>query len=371
MYYYKLIDIINIISCFQLAIFSFFLIQKGKKKISNIILASFFLVQFVVIFSNLLTSFFQNNANFNIQITNVYHPLEFLWGPLMYFYIKSQVKQDFKFKLSDTAHLIPFTLAALLILADNYVSRNVTSLPFVSSQLIYNGFVYYRFLYFLLLFTYNFYAFVLLYKYQQGLKDRFSFEIKQDLVWLKFVLYGYIIACTVSLITNSARTFTSLSGEYIIDILYATFLVFFNILFYRAMIQPQVLIQLDEKPKYSGTGLSDSDIGRYSQGITKALITHKCYLNPSLTLLELSEVTGISERNISQIINQHWKQNFFSFINTFRVEEAKILLNSFDQNKTTMIGIAFDSGFNSKSAFYDAFKKQTGITPTEYRKSNA
>jgi AraC-like DNA-binding protein len=346
-----------------LAIFSFFLIHKGRKKKSNIILAAFFLVQFLVLFSSLLTSFFQNNTSFGIQITYGYHPLEFLWGPLMYFYIKSQVKQDFKFKFSNTVHLIPFTLAAILIISNHYIS---------SSHLIHNCFVYYSFIYFLLLFAYNFYAFLLLSKYQHRLKDRYSFEIKQDLVWLKFVLYGYIIACTVSLTALFLDKFIPIPhGDYIIDILYATFLVFFNILFYRAMIQPQVLIQLDEKPKHSGTGINTSDIDKYVQGITKALNTNKCYLNSSLTLQELSNVTGISERNISQVINQHWKQNFFSFINAYRVEEAKILLNSFDQNKTTMVGIAFDSGFNSKSAFYDAFKKHTGITPTEYRKQKA
>lgn len=353
MYYYKLIDIINILSCFQLAIFSFFLIHRGRKKKSNIVLAAFFLVQFFVLFNSLLTSFFQNNASLGIRITYGYHPLEFLWGPLMYFYIKLQVKQDFQFKLSNAVHLIPFTLAAALI---------------ISNRLTYNYFVYYQFLYFFLLFVYNFCAFRLLSRYRQGLKDRYSFEIKQDLVWLKFVLYGYIIACAVSLTTSYVGEYTSIPAEYVIDIVYTTFLIFFNILFYRAMIQPQVLIQLDEKPKYSGTSLSASDIGMYSQNITEALTDNKCYLNPSLTLQELSNITGISERNISQVINQHWKQNFFSFINGYRVEEAKMLLNDFDQNKTTMIGIAFDSGFNSKSAFYDAFKKHTGITPTEYRK---
>jgi AraC-like DNA-binding protein len=137
------------------------------------------------------------------------------------------------------------------------------------------------------------------------------------------------------------------------------------------MIQPHLLIQPSEKPKYLGSGISTAEIEKYAQKLTVALNTNKVYLNPTLTLNELSEVTQIPERIISQIINQHWKQNFFSFINSHRVEEAKILLNSFDQNKSTMLGVADDSGFNSKSAFYDAFKKHTGMTPTEYRNLKA
>jgi AraC-like DNA-binding protein len=134
------------------------------------------------------------------------------------------------------------------------------------------------------------------------------------------------------------------------------------------MIQPYVIIQLDEKPKYSNSSLNNTDIQNYSTIIETFLTTKKPYLNPALTLGDLSDATGIPERTISQVMNQYWNQNFFSFINSYRVEEAKILLLSFDKNKTTMLGISFDAGFNSKTAFYDAFKKHTGITPTEYRK---
>jgi len=66
--YFKLIDIINSISCFQLAIFSFFLIHKGRKQISNIILSAFFIVQFIVILNYLLGSVFAKQSNFYLQI---------------------------------------------------------------------------------------------------------------------------------------------------------------------------------------------------------------------------------------------------------------------------------------------------------------
>jgi AraC-like DNA-binding protein len=151
--------------------------------------------------------------------------------------------------------------------------------------------------------------------------------------------------------------------------LFTPFLIFFNILFYKAMIQPYIIIQLDEKPKYSNSSLDNTDIQKYSTIIETFLTINKPYLNPALTLGDLSDATGIAERTISQVMNQYWNQNFFSFINSYRVKEAKILLHSFVKNKPTMLGISSDAGFNSKTAFYDAFKKHTGMTPTEYRKS--
>jgi len=366
--YFKLIDIINSISCFQLAIFSFFLIHKGRKSISNIILSAFFLVQFVVILNVLLISVFEKNTSFHIQIAYTYYPFEYLWGPLIYFYVVSQVKQGFRFKSRDLVHLIPFFIAALFIIMGYYIQDDDVRYQIIVDGSINKWFSFIYFPYFLLLFAYNFSALSLLNEYQQNLKDYYSFEIKQNMVWLKFVLYGYIIACIVSALNSIAGKYIPVAIEFKTDFLFATFLLFFNILFYRAMIQPFLLIQAYERPKYSGSSINESDMCKYSQSIKDVLITKKLYLNPSLTLQGLSESAGVSERIISQVINQYSNQNFFSFINAYRIEEAKILLNSLDQNKTTMLGISIDVGFNSKSAFYDAFKKQTGMTPTEFRK---
>lgn len=335
---------------------------------SNIILATFFLVQFLVILNYLMSSIFKNNTSFYIQIAYLYYPFIFLWGPLIYIYVKVLIKPDYRFKTIDFLHLIPFVLATIFIISYYYTADDGLKFAIVTNNLIFKYLFYFNFIYYALLFAYNFSALALLFKYQQSLKEYYSFQIKQNLVWLKFVLYGYIIACIVSAVASVPDTYISIPYDIKINILFATFLVFFNILFYRTMIQPHVLIQPEEKPKYVSSNIDISDIGLYSQKISSVLSTDKLYLNASLTLQELSKSIAIPERVISQVINQHWKQNFFSFINGYRVDEAKNLLNNFDQNRLTMLGIAYDSGFNSKSAFYDAFKKHTGMTPTEYRK---
>ena len=95
--------------------------------------------------------------------------------------------------------------------------------------------------------------------------------------------------------------------------------------------------------------------------------TDKLYLNSDLTLRELAEKLSISPHNLSEILNTRLNQSFYDFINRYRVEEVKRRLADNDSDKYSLIAIAFDSGFNSKSSFNTIFKKQTGSTPSQYR----
>lgn len=365
---YKLVDIINSISCFQLIIFSFLLIHKGRKSIPNIILAVFFIAQLIVILNFLLINFVDLGSSIHLKIAYIFYPFEYLWGPLMYYYVKSQVKQNFCFKIKDILHLIPFILVSVFIISYYYLSDVETKQTIVKNGYIYKWFLYFYIPYYLLLFTYNFFALFLIIKFERDLKNYCSFVVKRNLVWIKFVLYGYIVACIINATTDIVKQIYNVPWDVILLVLFTPFLIFFNILLYKAIINPYVIIMPDEKPKYSGSKLDNEDILKYSNNLEIFIKAEKPYLNPTLTLKDLSDQTGISDRIISQVINKQWNQNFFSFINAYRVNEAKILLDSFDQNKSTMIGISFDAGFNSKTAFYDAFKKQTGMTPSEYRK---
>jgi len=94
--------------------------------------------------------------------------------------------------------------------------------------------------------------------------------------------------------------------------------------------------------------------------------TQKIYLQPTLSLHCIANTFGISEGYLSQLINHFSGQNFSTYINDLRVEEAKKKLVDSHFRHYTIVSIGLESGFNSKSAFYKAFKKKTGMTPTEY-----
>lgn len=95
--------------------------------------------------------------------------------------------------------------------------------------------------------------------------------------------------------------------------------------------------------------------------------TEKLFLDPEISLKELSEKTGISPRYLSQVINSTFKQNFFDFINHYRIEEAKRLMAGTVRKEITVLEVMYHVGFNSKSSFQTAFRKYTGTTPTEFR----
>ena len=94
----------------------------------------------------------------------------------------------------------------------------------------------------------------------------------------------------------------------------------------------------------------------------------KLYRQSNLKLENLSQQTGITAKQISYILNHHFKKGFNDFINEYRIQEAISKLNTDALQNTTMEGIALDVGFSSRSTFYRAFKKVTGETPTSYLK---
>jgi AraC-like DNA-binding protein len=95
--------------------------------------------------------------------------------------------------------------------------------------------------------------------------------------------------------------------------------------------------------------------------------TSQPYLEPSLKINELAQSLSIPSKSLSQSINQQLGKNFYDFVNSYRIEEAKKKIVKANGNGRTILEILYDSGFNSKAAFNRAFKKHTGITPTEYK----
>jgi AraC-like DNA-binding protein len=102
--------------------------------------------------------------------------------------------------------------------------------------------------------------------------------------------------------------------------------------------------------------------------IQQYMVDRKPYLNHLLTIDNLANQLNIAPRTLSQIINRHFLQNFFEFINQYRIDESKILLVSEEHKKSTMLEVMDLAGFNSKATFNTFFKKIVGLTPTQYRK---
>jgi AraC-like DNA-binding protein len=101
--------------------------------------------------------------------------------------------------------------------------------------------------------------------------------------------------------------------------------------------------------------------------LNKAMQKDKLYLNPNLTLALVSENTGIAQKTISAVLNQHLHKSFNEFINEFRIEDFKERIQAADISQFTIAGIASDCGFNSQATFQRTFKQIAGMSPSEFR----
>ncbi len=136
-------------------------------------------------------------------------------------------------------------------------------------------------------------------------------------------------------------------------------------------LNPEITLKLFDvllKPKYEKYRLSKEDADSYLIKLQEFMEKEKPYLEPEINIVELSEKIHIHTRHLSQIINDSLNQNFYDFINSYRIKEAIKYLSNPLQNKMTILEILYAAGFNSKSTFYKVFREYTGLTPTEYRK---
>lgn len=119
--------------------------------------------------------------------------------------------------------------------------------------------------------------------------------------------------------------------------------------------------------KYAKSGLTSNQLLAHKQRLDQIMQSREEYLRPDLTLPKLAETVGCSVNNLSQVINSGFGTSFFDYLNRYRIEHARKLLENSGNQGSAILTIAFTVGFNSNSAFYSAFKKYVGMTPAQYR----
>lgn len=217
----------------------------------------------------------------------------------------------------------------------------------------------------------------LFHRYKMFLQANYSNVDQLSFNWIRLIAYGLITVLSGALILVVLHEFFTYSLS-----LYGAFsvivLLFVNILGFRGIKhstifnqnilagnQPQVP---DEKEKsYTNYGLKEDDAVILSEQLKRYMETDKPYTNIDLSLKDLALALNTYPHYITQVLNTVFNQNFYDFINTYRIEEAKKRLLEVDYKNLTILAIIYDCGFNSKSTFNRIFKQKTGKTPSEYR----
>ncbi len=130
-----------------------------------------------------------------------------------------------------------------------------------------------------------------------------------------------------------------------------------------------IQVAIETKKKYQKSGLSELDALTIHQRLTDLISSEKAFKNPELTLVELAQLLNIHPNILSQVINTLENKNFYDYVNEKRVEEFKTIVVLPKNQKYTLLSLALECGFNSKTTFNRNFKKSTGLSPTEYLKS--
>ena len=129
------------------------------------------------------------------------------------------------------------------------------------------------------------------------------------------------------------------------------------------MAEPEVP---EQKKKYPKSGLTEEASEKLHQSLIKLMAEQAPFRKPDLSINDLASQLGVHPNYLSQIINQKEKKNFYDFVNTYRIEEFKRLIAMPRFQAYTLLSLAYDCGFSSKSSFNRYFKKATGQTPSEY-----
>ncbi len=357
----ELIESTGKIIVFMMILLSVFLFTvKTKNKVPNTIFGIYLLV---VTFD--LIGLFTNKTLEYPAIQNLKVASSLLQLPLFYLYVLSACYSNFKITKKHAIHFFLFILFLVIFYITDASNQSLLLYEIVSEiQFI----------------SYIIAIFIVLKKYKTIYLENYSNANYAVYKWLFQITLFSCIAHSFVLL----RWFLSNSiyQEYVLNInLLISFSVLSITIFFvlKALYYPQLFTGINinleplsttSKKKTKALSAKESEVeSQYLETLITFMNDKKPYLDFELTLQKLSIKTKIPEKELSLLINHHLGKHFFDFINEYRINDAKTLLQAPSKKDLTVLEILYEVGFNSKSSFYSAFKKATNQTPTQYRKS--
>jgi AraC-like DNA-binding protein len=360
----NIIPIACTIAIFQALLMAIFLftVKKGNKQ-SNIILGFWFLCYAVIICCSFIVGIYVWEYFINYhKLIFVIGQLSLLTGPLLYFYAKSLLDENFRFSEDDFLHLLPFIIitsymiVVLIFTKRFYIWRH--PLDIVS-----NGFFVFQNIF------YCFLVLQLLKSHKLSVKKLFFNKKDLKYNWIRFLIIGSF-ALWIAKFHSFILGITSTSENWCTYTASASFLasfLFMTSIVYLSLKIPDIYL-FNKKYRYSP--LSKKAKAKFKEKLLKYMNEEKPYLDSTLSLDILAQKLSISTNYLSQVINEMFNQNFYNFVNQYRVKECINRLEDKNNSGKTLLHIAFECGFNTKATFNSAFKKFTGSTPKQFRKNH-
>ena len=317
------------------------------------------------------------------------HGSGYLLGPFLLFYLKSLIAPRDEIVPSLFYHLIPFYIVFIFIsiplslrLGFRFFTEYISHYDVLAD--------YFNLLENIYFFIYVLITYKLLIKIKNSLKSNFSNIEKNDLAWFEYLLFGLAFIILLDSLFSVYELYFPVAQWNIGTIIAFLFVVLYVFLGYKGMFQSSILlpdflrdyinenqIKIELPAQEQNENKSDNvkqldslsltEINQMKTKLNFLLNDKKVYLNDSLNLTDLAEEMGINNKKLSELLNQHVNTSFYNLINDYRVIEVKKRIESPENDKFTLLGIAFESGFQSKASFNRVFKNKTGMSPSKYR----
>jgi len=340
--------------------------QAGQKHPANKFLL---LLIFSVVLSLLLRLTYSENNHLFLQFPHLTIAGDFVLfviGPVLYFYVKNLLNPAFRWQAANNRHFIPLGLFFLSYFYLLSMSRN--ELLAIHA----NGDIH---IYYILIMsaailqigTYAVAGFLMIRRFQNEQGSNSS-----RLVFLKGILLGFLI---VALCWIPGHLYSAFPGFNIVvsNFFYQlSFLVMSALVFligFYAIRRPELFKTFAKKSKYRHSSLAPTAAGKIKKQLLHLMETQQPYLDPTLSLKQLAELLEVNQVHLSQVMNEQCGKSFYDLVNEYRVSAFVEKAQSGDYENYTLLAIALESGFQSKTSFNKAFKKIKGSTPSQFLKA--
>ena len=392
-------EVIFLIGMAEATFLAVLIFSKKNKSVADYVLA----IWMLFIGLHLLFHYF-HYTKLDLQYTHLlaisaFFPI--LQGPFLFVYVAILINEKGEFKKSYLWHALPFIFFMTYGMFDFYLLGAEKKLEYYliidnSAPFLYSiGF----FLNISLGPFYLLWSLILLKRHKRIIAEKFSYTEQITLNWLIYVLISMgLIWFTVLITTIVNDILELLPTEFGSDLIYISVTIAVFIMGYfgfrqqsiytnvsiesaRVALNKHAVKEQNQAPnikiesfrqqaeRYGKSGLKDSEAITYLDKLLQFMDKEKPYLDNNLSLKHLAELMNLSTNHLSQIINEKLNKNFFDFINEYRVNEVKQYLSNPKFKHYTLLAIAYESGFNSKSSFNSIFKKNTDLTPSEFQKN--
>lgn len=340
-------------------------VKQGNKTANRLLAALIFVVS-IFIFGAVIRSV--GYESLYPHLSRIHDPFTFLVGPLFFLYLRTLIIKVPDFPRKNFLHFIPFGIC-ILYLIPYYFQSAETKLNILLIEYGQGSLSEWYYVRSALVIVHVFiYLALSIWIVVSHLRKTKEARVKMDrniLLHIRFLVFSIIVLWVVAVLRfaldDTERT------NLLVPLGIGIMIYGLGYIHLKNPVAPGETNDT-ATPKYEKSTLLPERSDRYLKKLLQIMETEKPYLDGELTLQKMAERLSIPPHHLSQTINEQLDQTFSDFVNVYRVEEVKRRLHDPAKKHYSILAIAEDAGFNTKSSFNSVFKKHTGITPSEFRK---